>query len=76
MITFLGQEMWGPLPLTFLGQEMLSCHVSCINTVPQVSCAYARHCYCKVWDYGTHLNSQLLYVLCLTFQIVMIAARP
>ena len=30
MITFLGQEMWGPLPLTFLGQEMLSCHVSCI----------------------------------------------
>ena len=31
MITFLGQEMWGPLPLTFLGQEMLSCHVSCIK---------------------------------------------
>ena len=31
MITFLGQEMWGPLPLTFLGQEMLSCQVSCIE---------------------------------------------
>ena len=30
MITFLGQEMWGPLPLTFPGQEMLSCHVSCV----------------------------------------------
>ena len=35
MITFLGQEMWGPLPLTFLGQEMLSCHVSCIECAGQ-----------------------------------------
>ena len=30
MITFLGEEMWGALPLTFLRQEMLSWHVSCI----------------------------------------------
>ena len=24
MITFPGEEMWGPLPLTFVGQETLS----------------------------------------------------